>query len=246
MGRTAGGSPRLRGARCTRPWPPRWRRPPRWHSSGERFLGSRCTPFPRRAESVRRSLRKRTFCPGPDRPDPRLPPPCRRPGRRPGVARRKLVSARPANRVSPAREKAPSLRRKQKEQDVYEFQDPAARELVAHVLDTQPEAQSLLAEAGHRRMLAEQSARVATEAFAMTKSARVGYEALRHRLDPRYWADHARRGRFGGAGHLGRRSAGPGSHRVRRGPGRVDDGCGGRHGDCGLGRMRLAGGARHP
>ncbi|MGO9217199.1 MAG: hypothetical protein ACLP5E_05405 [Streptosporangiaceae bacterium] len=69
---------------------------------------------------------------------------------------------------------------------MHEFQDPAAREVVAHVLDTHPEGQSLLAEAGHRRMLAEQSARVAMEAFAMAKAARLGYEALRHRLDPRY------------------------------------------------------------
>jgi len=68
---------------------------------------------------------------------------------------------------------------------VYELQDPAAREIVAHVLDTHPEGHSLLAEAGHRRILAEQSARDATDAFAMAKAARLGYEALRHRLDPR-------------------------------------------------------------
>jgi MFS family permease len=68
---------------------------------------------------------------------------------------------------------------------VYEFQNPAAREVVAQVLDTHPEGHSLLAEAGHRRILAEQSARDATDAFTMNKAARLGYEVLRHRLDPR-------------------------------------------------------------
>jgi MFS family permease len=69
---------------------------------------------------------------------------------------------------------------------VYEFQDPATRDVVGNVLDTDPEGQSLLAEAGHRRSLAGQSMRVATEAFARMKTARLGYEALRRRLDPRY------------------------------------------------------------
>ncbi len=69
---------------------------------------------------------------------------------------------------------------------MHEFTDPAARELIAHVLDTHPDGQSLVTEAGHRRTLAQQSARGAAEAFAMTKAARLGYEALRHRLDPRY------------------------------------------------------------
>lgn len=69
---------------------------------------------------------------------------------------------------------------------MYEFQDPAAREVVAQVLGTHPEGETLLAEAGHRRTLAEQSARAATEALALAKAARLGYEALRHRLDPRH------------------------------------------------------------
>lgn len=69
---------------------------------------------------------------------------------------------------------------------MYEFHDPAAREVVGHVLDTHPEGQSLLAEAGHRRSLAAQSMRMAAEAFASVKAARLGYEALRRRLDPRY------------------------------------------------------------
>jgi MFS family permease len=68
---------------------------------------------------------------------------------------------------------------------VYEFHDPAARDVVGHVLDTHPEGQSLFAEAGHRRSLAGQSTKVAAEAFARVKAARVGYEALRRRLDPR-------------------------------------------------------------
>jgi MFS family permease len=69
---------------------------------------------------------------------------------------------------------------------VYEFHDPAARDVVGHVLDTDPEGPSLLAEAGHRRSLAGQSMRVVAEAFAGVKAARLGYEALRRRLDPRY------------------------------------------------------------
>ena len=66
-----------------------------------------------------------------------------------------------------------------------EIQDPAAREVITQVLDADPEGQSLLAEAGHRRTLARQSARAATEAAANEKAARRGYDALRHRLDPR-------------------------------------------------------------
>lgn len=69
---------------------------------------------------------------------------------------------------------------------MYEFHDPAARDVVGHVLDTDPEGQSLLAEAGHRRSLAGQSMRLVAEAFARVKTARLGYEALRRRLDPRY------------------------------------------------------------
>ena len=69
---------------------------------------------------------------------------------------------------------------------MYEFHDPAARDVVAQALDTHPEGQSLLAEAGHRRSLAGQSTQMAAEAFARVKAARLGYEALRRRLDPRY------------------------------------------------------------
>lgn len=66
-----------------------------------------------------------------------------------------------------------------------ELQDPAAREVVAQVLDADPEGQSVLAKAGHWRTLAQQSARVAAEAVAAEKVARRRYESLRHRLDPR-------------------------------------------------------------
>ena len=69
---------------------------------------------------------------------------------------------------------------------MYEFHDPAARDVVGHLLDTHPDGQSLLAEAGHRRSLASQSMRVAAEAFGRVKAARLGYEALRRRLDPRH------------------------------------------------------------
>jgi hypothetical protein len=66
-----------------------------------------------------------------------------------------------------------------------EPQDPAAREVITQILDDDPEGQSLLAEAGHWRTLSQQSARVATQAAAKERAARRGYEALRHRLDPR-------------------------------------------------------------
>jgi MFS family permease len=68
---------------------------------------------------------------------------------------------------------------------VKESPDPAVREIISRVLDDDPEGQSLLAEAGHRRTLAQQSAQAANEAAAGEKAARRGYEALRHRLDPR-------------------------------------------------------------
>jgi hypothetical protein len=68
---------------------------------------------------------------------------------------------------------------------VSEPPDPAARVVISRLLDDDPEGQSLLAEAGHRRTLAAQSARVASDASANEKAARRGYDALRHRLDPR-------------------------------------------------------------
>jgi MFS family permease len=67
-------------------------------------------------------------------------------------------------------------------------QDPSEvlfRRMVGHVLAIHPEAQSLLSEAGHRRALAAQSAAEVTRRYAVMQAARIGYEELRHRLDPR-------------------------------------------------------------
>jgi MFS family permease len=68
---------------------------------------------------------------------------------------------------------------------VYEDQELAMRQMVGHVLATHPEGQSLFNEAGHRRALAEQSATAITQAFTVMQESRLGYEELRHRLDPR-------------------------------------------------------------
>lgn len=56
---------------------------------------------------------------------------------------------------------------------------------MGELLTGHPEAASLLAEASHRSALARVSAAGARQAFAMAHSARIHYEALRHRLDPR-------------------------------------------------------------
>jgi hypothetical protein len=66
-----------------------------------------------------------------------------------------------------------------------EPEERAMREAASHVLATHPEGVSLLSEAGHRRALAQQSATVVTRTFNVMQAARVGYEELRHRLDPR-------------------------------------------------------------
>jgi hypothetical protein len=60
-----------------------------------------------------------------------------------------------------------------------------ARALVADLLVGHPEARSLLAEASHWRGLAAHSAALATEASEAAELARLRYEELRHRLDPR-------------------------------------------------------------
>ena len=68
------------------------------------------------------------------------------------------------------------------------MQDPSEvlfRRMVGHVLAPHPEAESLLSEAGHRRALAAQSAAEVTRLYAVMQAARIGYEELRHRLDPR-------------------------------------------------------------
>ena len=60
-----------------------------------------------------------------------------------------------------------------------------ARALVADLLVGHPEARSLLSEASHWRGLAAHSAALATAATQATQLARLRYEELRHRLDPR-------------------------------------------------------------
>jgi hypothetical protein len=64
-------------------------------------------------------------------------------------------------------------------------QELVSRRLAGHVLATHPEAQSLLFEAGHRRALARQSAAEVSRMFAAMQAARLAYESLCHRLDPR-------------------------------------------------------------
>lgn len=61
----------------------------------------------------------------------------------------------------------------------------AARDLVGQVLGSHREARSLLSEASHRRVLAQQSAAATADAAAAADTARVRYEELRHRVDPR-------------------------------------------------------------
>lgn len=61
----------------------------------------------------------------------------------------------------------------------------AAHDLVGRVLSGHQEARSLLSEASHRRVLAEQSAAAAADAAATADTARLRYEELRHRVDPR-------------------------------------------------------------
>jgi hypothetical protein len=58
-------------------------------------------------------------------------------------------------------------------------------QIMGELLTGDPEAASLLAEASHRRVLAGLSAATARQAFSMAHGARLHYEVLRHRLDPR-------------------------------------------------------------
>jgi hypothetical protein len=60
-----------------------------------------------------------------------------------------------------------------------------ARALVGGLLAGHPEARSLLSEASHWRGLAAHSAALATAANQAVELARLRYEELRHRLDPR-------------------------------------------------------------
>jgi hypothetical protein len=58
-------------------------------------------------------------------------------------------------------------------------------QILSELLACHPEAASLLAEASHRQALAEQSATTADRALTVMQAARVRYEELRHKLDPR-------------------------------------------------------------
>jgi hypothetical protein len=64
-------------------------------------------------------------------------------------------------------------------------QELATRQSIGHLLRTHSEAQSLFGEAGHYRVLAEQSATAVTQAFTSMQERRLSYEELRRRLDPR-------------------------------------------------------------
>jgi hypothetical protein len=68
---------------------------------------------------------------------------------------------------------------------VHDPQDLTDRQIVGHLLTSHPEGPSLFGEAGHRHALAKRSAAAVAEAFAVMQSARLGYEELQHRLDPR-------------------------------------------------------------
>ena len=58
-------------------------------------------------------------------------------------------------------------------------------QIMSGLLTGHPEAATLLAEASHRRALARISVAHADQAFATAQATRLGYEELRHRLDPR-------------------------------------------------------------
>ena len=58
-------------------------------------------------------------------------------------------------------------------------------QVIGELLTGHPEAVSLQAEASHCRALARSSAVCASQAFDAAQGARLGYEELRHRLDPR-------------------------------------------------------------
>ena len=58
-------------------------------------------------------------------------------------------------------------------------------QIIGELLTGHPEAASLHAEASHRRALARSSAAIVRQAFAVAQAARLRYEELRHRLDPR-------------------------------------------------------------
>jgi hypothetical protein len=62
---------------------------------------------------------------------------------------------------------------------------PTPAKIIGELLTNHPEAASLLSEASHCRALAVCSATVARLKFAAAQTARLAYEELRHRLEPR-------------------------------------------------------------
>jgi len=62
---------------------------------------------------------------------------------------------------------------------------PTPAKIIAELLHSHPEAESLLAEAGHCRALAATSAASCDAKFRVAQAARRAYEELRHRLEPR-------------------------------------------------------------
>jgi hypothetical protein len=76
---------------------------------------------------------------------------------------------------------------------VQEPRELIRRKMTGRLLATHPEAQSLFAEAGHWHILADRSAAVVRQTFTIMQAARLGYEELGHRLDPR----HSRTVHFG-------------------------------------------------
>lgn len=62
---------------------------------------------------------------------------------------------------------------------------PTPGQIVGELLGSHPEAESLLAEARHRRALAANSAAESGEKFAAAQASRLGYETLRRLLEPR-------------------------------------------------------------
>ncbi len=62
---------------------------------------------------------------------------------------------------------------------------PTPAKIIGELLTNHPEAASLLSEASHCRALAVSSATAARLRFAAAQTARLAYEELRHRLEPR-------------------------------------------------------------
>jgi MFS family permease len=68
---------------------------------------------------------------------------------------------------------------------VYDPEELTTRQSIGHVLRTHPEGKSLFGEAGHYRVLAEQSAAEVARVFTGMQETRFSCDELRRRLDPR-------------------------------------------------------------